>query len=91
MVEEEQPDKMASDMELYVKQIGVTESLCEEKNHTHWHSLTLAEHSWRPNSEGVGGALQQWEQQQWVASTGELGQIFTSAACRLLFIGGANT
>ena len=61
------------------------------KSCTHWHSVTLAEQSWRPNSEVVGGAFQQWEQQQWVASTGELGQIFTSAACRLLFIGGANT
>ena len=45
------------------------------KNGTHWHSLMLAEHLWRPNSgcehsEVVGGAFQQWWQQQWVTSTG---------------------
>ena len=36
-------------------------------NGTHWHSLTLAEHLWRPNSgcehtEVVGGVFQQWRQ-----------------------------
>ena len=37
------------------------------KNSTHWHSLVLAEHSWRPNSdyehsEVVCGAFQLWRQ-----------------------------
>jgi len=38
------------------------------KNGSHWHSLTFAEHLWSPNSgcensEVVGGAFQQWQQQ----------------------------
>ena len=46
-----------------------------KKNCSHWHSLTLAEHSWGQNSgcvysEVVGGAFQQWQQQQQVNSTG---------------------
>ena len=45
------------------------------KNGTRWHSLTLGGHLWRPNSgcehsEAVGGAFQQWQQQQWITSTG---------------------
>ena len=36
-------------------------------NCTHWHSLMLAEHLWRPNSgcehsEAVGATFQQWQQ-----------------------------
>jgi len=43
------------------------------KNGTNWHSLMLAEHSWRPNSgwehsEVVSGALQQWWQWQHATS-----------------------
>ena len=43
------------------------------KNCVHWHSSTLAEGLWRPNSgcehsEAVGGVFQQWLQQQWVTS-----------------------
>jgi len=42
----------------------------------HWHSLTLAECLWKPNSwcehsEVVSGRFQQWCKQQWVISTGE--------------------
>ena len=45
------------------------------KNGTHWHSSTLAEGLWSPNSgcehsEAVGGAFQQWWQWQWVTSAG---------------------
>jgi len=45
------------------------------KDGTHWHSLKLDVCLWRPNggcehSEVVGGAFQQWEQQQWVTSAG---------------------
>ena len=45
------------------------------KNCIHWHSSTLAERLWRPNSrcehsEAVSGAFQQCPQQQWVNSTG---------------------
>ena len=43
------------------------------KNGTHWYTLTLAEHLWRPNggcehSEAVGDAFQQWRLQQWVTT-----------------------
>ena len=42
------------------------------KNATHWHSLISTECFWRPNSgcehEVVGGAFQQWWQQQWDTS-----------------------
>ena len=46
---------------------------CGKKNGPHWHSLTLAECWWRPNSgcehsEMVGGAFQHWWQQ--ITSTG---------------------
>ena len=37
-----------------------------EKNGTHWHSLTLAVHFWRPNSgreHSVASVLQQWWKQ----------------------------
>ena len=62
------PDKMAPDMEVHMKQRCGTEFLHVEKNCTHWHSLMLAEHLWRPNSgcehgEEVGGGFQLWQQQ----------------------------
>ena len=43
-----------------------------KRNGTHWHSSMLAECLWRPkhDSEVVGGAFQQWQQQQWGTSTG---------------------
>ena len=61
-----QSDKMASDMELHMKQRCVTEFLRAVNSSMHQHSLTLAERFWRPNSvyehgEVVGGAFQQWE------------------------------
>ena len=42
---------------------------------SHQHSVMLAEHLWRTNSgcehsEPVGGAFQQWQQWQWVTSSG---------------------
>jgi len=60
---------------VWQKQRCVTEFLHAEKNGIHWCSSTPAEHLWRPNSEcehseAVGGAFQQWQQRQWVASTG---------------------
>jgi len=51
----------------------LTEFLHAEKNGTQWHSLTLSEGLWGPNSgwehsDAVGGAFQQWW--QWVISSG---------------------
>jgi len=48
--------------------------LCR-KNGTLWHSLTLTERLWRPNSgcehnEVVGDEFQLWQQWQWITSTG---------------------
>ena len=45
----------------------------KKKNGTHWHSLMFVEHFWRPkhgceHDEVVGGAFQQWQQQQCVTS-----------------------
>ena len=62
------------------------------KNGTYWHSWMLAEHLWRPGSgcehtEAVGGVFQQQWQQQWSPL---LVRIFTSVACKLLFIAGKN-
>ena len=42
-------------------------SSMRKKNGTHWHSLVLVEHFWKPNSrrehsEAVGGAFQLWRQ-----------------------------
>jgi len=50
MAAEEQTDRMASDMEVCMKQRCVTEFLHEGKNGTHWQSLMLAERLWSPNS-----------------------------------------
>ena len=63
-----------SDMEAHAKQRYTTEVLHTKKNGTYWHSLTLAECLWRPNSgcehsEAVGGAFQQWQQWHWITST----------------------
>lgn len=41
---------MPSDIEVCMKQRGRTELLHVGKNGTHWHSLALAEHVWRPES-----------------------------------------
>ena len=60
---EGQFDRMASDMEVCMKQrCGIPSC---GKIDTHWHSSMLAEHLWRPNngyehSEAVGGTFQQW-------------------------------
>ena len=64
MVAEGQSDKMASDMEV----CNETEPSTQGKKGTHWHSLTLAEHLWKPNtehqhSEVVHGVFQQGQQQ----------------------------
>jgi len=66
---------MTSDMEVQTKQSCGMEFLHVEKNGPHQHSLTLAERLWKPNSgcehsEVAGGAFQQWQQQQWLTSTG---------------------
>lgn len=47
---EKQSNKVASDMEVSMKQRCVTEFLHVEKNYTHSHSLMLAEQLWRLNS-----------------------------------------
>jgi len=62
-----QSETIASDMEASMKQRCFSEFFSAKKNGTHWHSLTLAEHLWRPNSgrehsEAVSGAFQQWWQ-----------------------------
>ena len=56
-------DKMASNMEVWMKQRCVTELLHARKHGTHWHSLTLTEYLWRPcsereHSEVVSGVFQ---------------------------------
>ena len=87
---EGQSEKMASDMEVQMKQSCVDQFLHTVKNGTYWHSSTFDECFWRPNnayehSEG------------WVTfahfSSGHsnsrippLVQISLSAACRLLLI-----
>ena len=100
MTAEGQSDKMVSDMEVCMKQSCVTESFHAEKNGTHWCSLMLAEHFWKPSngcehSETVGGAFQQWW--QWKTShvlvghaqlSPQLVQIFMNTVCRLMFIFG---
>ena len=66
------------------------------KNGPHWHSLTLAECFWRPNSgcehsEVLGGAFQYWRlwHERWTTLQTVM-QIFTSVTCRLLSIAGEN-
>ena len=64
MAAEGQFDKMASDMEVWMKKRCATEHLHAEKNGTHWYSLMLAEHLWRLNSgcehsEVTGDVFQQ--------------------------------
>jgi len=67
------------------------------KNGPHWHSSTLGEHLWRPNSgcehsEAVGSVFQQWQQQyEKQAKFQTTLQIFTSVVWRLFFITGENT
>lgn len=65
MAEEGQSDRMASDMEVCMKQRGGTEFFHDGKNGTHWYSLTLTERLWRPSSACehsgvVGAAFQHW-------------------------------
>ena len=65
-------------------------SSIQKKNGTHWHSLMLVEHWWRPNSgwehsEAVRGALQQWWQWQQFTSAGA---DFYDCGMQLLFISG---
>ena len=90
---EGQSDKMASDIEVSVKKMCGTESPPCGINCTHWHSSTLAECLWRPNSgydehsEAVGSMFQQWW--QWQLSP-TLVQIFMSATYTLSFIAGKN-
>ena len=64
-----QSDKMASDVEVQMKQRCVTEIPPCGKNGTHLHSSTLPQHLWisnsgREHSEVVGGTFQHWQQQQ---------------------------
>ena len=69
MAAEGHTDKMASDVEVPMKQRGGTEFLhAEKKNDIHWHSMILAKCLPRPNSgcedsEAVDSAFQQWQQQ----------------------------
>ena len=50
MAAERHSDRMASDTEMCLKQRCVIEIPPRRKNNTYWHSLTLAECFWRPNS-----------------------------------------
>jgi len=65
---------MASEMEVHMKQMCVTDFLCEEKMATSdIHQQLLI--TWRLNSgcehtEEVAGAFQQGQQGQWITSTG---------------------
>ena len=73
MAAEGQCDRMASDMEVWMKQRCATQFLHTGKYYIPWYSVMLAECFWRPNSgyefsEEVGGAFQQWW--KWITSTG---------------------
>jgi len=68
MAAEGQSDKMASEMEVCMKQKCVVKVLQLKKKWTLSHSSILTEHLWRPNSgcehsEAVGGVFQQWQQE----------------------------
>ena len=55
------------------------------ENCTHWHSLTLAAHLWRPNSGcEQWGLLQQWQQWQW---SPRLVQVLMSTGFVRCFVG----
>jgi len=84
MAAEGQSDKMASDMEVRIKQRGGTEFLCAEKMvpaNIRWHLLNVdRDQTGCEHSEVGGGVFQQW----WhcVISTG--------TDCMLLFTAGEN-
>ena len=64
MVAEWQSDKMLSDMKVCMKQRCAIEFQQKKKNGIRWHSSTLTECLWRPNSgcehsETVGDVFQQ--------------------------------
>ena len=89
MAAEGQSDRMASDMEVQMKQRGGIEIPPCRKNGTHGHSLMFAECWWRPTSRC----------EQWVVhfSSGDsdsgsslLERTFISVAYRFLFIAGEN-
>ena len=68
MAAEGQSYKMASDVEVQMnKGVSLNTFMRTKKKGSHWHSSTLAERLWRPNSgcehsEAVGGVFQQWWQ-----------------------------
>ena len=75
MAAERHSDRMASDMEVCMKQRCAIEFLHVGKYCTHWHSLMLTECLWRPSSECeysevMCGVFQQWWQHQWVTFAG---------------------
>ena len=90
-------DRMASDMEVHMKQRCEIEFLCAEKMahiDIHWCLLNVygdhrgcgCEHT-----EAVCGALQQWQQHHERQATFQAAmQIFMTTACSLLFIDGEN-
>lgn len=85
MAAEGESDKTVSNMKVCMKQrYGHWIPPCG-KNGTHCHSWTLAEHLWRPNS---GGWVVHFSSDD--SRSPLLEQVFTSAACRLLFIAGEN-
>ena len=57
MAVEGKVNRTVSDMGVHMKQRCVIEFLHVEKNCTHGHSLMLAEHLWRPNSECEHGEV----------------------------------
>ena len=75
MAAEGHSNKTASGMEVWMRQRSISEFLYAEKNDTHWHSLMMVESLWRQKhwmwaQWRVGGVFQQWQEWQWVTSTG---------------------
>ena len=95
MVEEGQCDRVASDMEVHMKQRCVTEFMNEEK------MAPIDMHRYLLNVYGDQtvdvSTVRQWVVHLMSGSSDSglhhclLVQIFMSVACRLLFIGGKNT
>jgi len=83
MAAEGQPDRMASDTEIHMKQSGIIEFFYVEKSGTHWHSSTLNVYGDQPVDISV---VSQWVM---LFSSGDivspsLVQTFTSVACTLV-------
>ena len=92
MAAEGNNDRMVSDMEVCMKQMGVIQFLPVEKKMVpagiHWWLLNVdGDQSVDVAQWGVGGAFQQWWQWQWVTSAGA---DFYKHSTQLLFTAGVN-